>query len=40
MPGQVLDLEDQTLMNGAVQQDDAVLVDLLSEVLAGNANST
>ena len=39
-PGQVLTLGNQTLMNGAGQQGDAVLADLVAEVLAGDADST
>ena len=38
--GQVLALGNQTLMNGAGQQGDAVLADLVAEVLAGEAHGT
>ena len=35
---QVLALRDQTLMNGAGQHRDAVLADLVEEVLASHAD--
>ena len=38
--GQVLTLGNQTLMNGTGQQGDAVLADLIAEVLAGDAHGT
>ena len=38
--GQVLPLRDQTLMDGAGQHRDAVLADLVAEVLAGDADGT
>jgi hypothetical protein len=38
--GQVLPLGDQTLVNRAGQQGDAVLSDLVAEVLTGDANGT
>ncbi len=37
-PSQVLALRDQTLMNRAGQQGDAVLADLIAEVLTGHAD--
>ena len=37
-PSQVLALRDQTLMNRAGQQGDAVLVELIAKVLAGHAD--
>jgi len=38
--GQVLSLGDQTLMNRAGEQGDAVSADLVAEVLAGDADRT
>ena len=38
--GQVLALRNQTLVNRAGQQGDAVLADLVAEVLAGDAHGT
>ena len=38
--GQMLALGDQTLVDGAGQQGDAVPADLVAEVLAGDADST
>ena len=38
--GEVLALGDQTLVNGAGQQRDAVPADLMAEVLAGQAHGT
>ena len=37
-PSQVLALRDQTLMNRAGQQGDAVSADLITKVLAGHAD--
>ena len=37
-PSQVLALRDQTLMNRAGQQGDAVLADLIAKVLTGHAD--
>ena len=39
-PGQVLALRNQTLMDRAGQQGDAVPADLIAEVLAGDAEGT
>jgi hypothetical protein len=38
--GQMLALGDQTLVDGAGQQGDAVPADLVSEVLAGDTHGT
>jgi hypothetical protein len=38
--GQMLALGDQTLVDGAGQQGDAVPTDLVAEVLTGDADST
>jgi hypothetical protein len=38
--GQMLALGDQTLVDGAGQQGDAVPADLIAEVLASDADST
>ena len=38
--GQMLTLRNQTLVNGAGQQGEAVPADLIAEVLAGDASGT
>jgi hypothetical protein len=38
--GEVLDLRNKTVVNGAGQQGDAVPADLVAEVLAGDAETT